>query len=73
VNFNLNFNVLLSKNIVNPLVKIKKKTLIISRCTVQLRKNGYICIELKLVSRFVTATLGRYFKMACSNHSLSMA
>jgi hypothetical protein len=33
VNFNVNFNVLLSKYIVHPLVKIKK-TLIISRCTV---------------------------------------
>jgi hypothetical protein len=37
VNFNVNFNVLLSKYIVHPLVKIKK-TLIISRCTVQLWK-----------------------------------
>jgi len=34
VNFNINFNVLLSKYIVHPLVKIKK-TLVISRCTVK--------------------------------------
>jgi len=37
VNFNVNFNVLLSKYIVHLLVKIKK-TLIISRCMVKPRK-----------------------------------
>ena len=37
MNFNVNFNVLLSKYIVHPLVKIKR-TLIISRCTVQPQK-----------------------------------
>ena len=38
MNFNVNFIVLLSKYIVHPLVKIKKKTLIISRCSVKLWK-----------------------------------
>ena len=37
MNFTVNFNVLLSKYIVHPLVEIKK-ILIISRCTVQPRK-----------------------------------
>ena len=39
MNFNVNFNVLLSKYIVRPLVKIKK-TLIISSCTLQPRGGG---------------------------------
>jgi hypothetical protein len=39
VNFNVNFNISLSKYIVRPLVKIKK-TLIISRRTVKLRKKS---------------------------------
>ena len=37
MNSNVNFNVLLNKYIVHTVVKIKR-TLIISRCTVQLRK-----------------------------------
>ena len=40
MNFNVNFNVLLSKYIVHQLVEIKK-TLIITRCTVQLRKKTF--------------------------------
>jgi hypothetical protein len=40
VNFNVNFNIFLSKYIVHPLVKIKE-ILIISRCTVQLWKKSY--------------------------------
>jgi len=40
-NFNVNFNVVLSKYIFHPMVKIKK-TLIISRCTVQLWKKTKI-------------------------------
>jgi hypothetical protein len=39
VNFHVNFNLLLNKYIVHPLVKIK--TLIISRCTAQLRKKKH--------------------------------
>ena len=39
MNFNVNFNVLLSKYMVHPLIKIKK-TLTISRCMTQLWGGG---------------------------------
>jgi len=41
VNFNVNFNVPLSKYVVSPLVKIKK-TVVISRCTVQPQKQVFV-------------------------------
>jgi hypothetical protein len=51
VNFNLNFNVLLRKYIVHTLVKIKE-TLIILRCTVQLRKKKNCIISRERRSNF---------------------
>jgi len=49
MNFNVNFNVLLSKYVVHPLVKTEK-TLIVSRCTVKLWKllpqlSGYSVLQ----------------------------
>ena len=47
MNFNVNFDILLNKYLVHPLVKINR-SLIISRCTVQLRK---LTIQLFLLGR----------------------
>jgi hypothetical protein len=59
VNFNVNFNVLLSKYIVHPLVKIEK-TLIVSRCTVQLRNKTKSCYSAKGYQFIVTVSVPNF-------------
>jgi len=65
VNFNVNFNVLLSKYIVHGLVKIKR-TLMISRCTVQLRK-----FSVKYLSIPILGTVATTENLCSSKHKAS--